>query len=152
MRDTPGHRFISLRNRRQAGREGNCRSEKCLNVLGGGLVAIFGLAMLPAPGPGSLVFTLGMALLGTEFEGVARFMDASELRIRGCFDEVRQVGANASGVRKRASAEEASGGIYALLLRGHKTAFGRQRLRSSRKPHSLIAPTCKAAQVEPADS
>jgi hypothetical protein len=107
MSDTPGHRFIGLRNRRQAGRQGNCHTERCVNVLGGGLVAIFGIAMLPAPGPGSLIFTLGMALLGTEFEGVARIMDAAELRMRRCLDDLRQRLVSALGGRKRAPVEEA---------------------------------------------
>lgn len=42
-----------------------------IGVIGGGTVAL-GVALIPLPGPGSLVAIGGLALLGTEFEGAKR--------------------------------------------------------------------------------
>lgn len=39
-----------------------------VGVTGGGLVAL-GVALIPLPGPGSLIALGGLAVLGTEFEG-----------------------------------------------------------------------------------
>ncbi len=39
-----------------------------VGVAGGGLVAL-GVALIPLPGPGSLIALGGLAVLGTEFEG-----------------------------------------------------------------------------------
>jgi hypothetical protein len=50
------------------------RGERCVNILAGCIVALLGLAMVFAPGPGSLVLAIGLAFLGAEFEAIARFM------------------------------------------------------------------------------
>lgn len=42
-----------------------------VGVVGGGTVAL-GVALIPLPGPGSLVAIGGLALLGTEFEGAKK--------------------------------------------------------------------------------
>jgi len=42
-----------------------------VGVVGGGVVAL-GVALIPLPGPGSLIAVGGLAILGTEFEGAAK--------------------------------------------------------------------------------
>lgn len=87
--DRPGERFVRLRERRQSKRTGGCMGEKCVNILGGSLLVILGLLMIPAPGPGVLTIGIGMALLGTEFLVIARCMDAAESKGRAQLAEIR---------------------------------------------------------------
>jgi hypothetical protein len=84
----PGERFVKLREHRKRMPQGDCPAEKCVNILGGSLLAIFGILLIPAPGPGSLFFGIGMALLGTEFLFIARAMDVAELKARELLAEV----------------------------------------------------------------
>jgi hypothetical protein len=92
--DRPGERFLRLRQRRQAARTGCCPGEKCVNLLGGSALAVLGVLLIPAPGPGLLLFAAGMALLGTEFEGIARAMDGAEEQFlseaRACWTAARR--------------------------------------------------------------
>jgi hypothetical protein len=80
--DTPGERFVRLRERRQEKRKGYSLFDKCVNVLGGSFLVILGLILIPTPGPGVLTIALGMALLGTEFLIIARCMDTAEMKAR----------------------------------------------------------------------
>lgn len=41
-----------------------------------------GIVAVPAPGPGWLIFFLGLGLIAGEFLPVARFMDWAEVRLR----------------------------------------------------------------------
>jgi uncharacterized protein (TIGR02611 family) len=43
-------------------------------AIGGGLVFIFGLILIPYPGPGWLVVFAGLAILSTEFEFAAKWL------------------------------------------------------------------------------
>ena len=85
----PGERFVKLREYRQSKRTSCCPGEKCVNIVGGSLLVILGLLMIPAPGPGVLTIGLGMALLGTEFLVIARCMDAAEFKGRAQLAEIR---------------------------------------------------------------
>lgn len=41
----------------------------------GGATVVLGVALIPLPGPGSLIALGGLAILGTEFEGAKRVSD-----------------------------------------------------------------------------
>lgn len=47
----------------------------------GGTVTVVGLALIPLPGPGTLVTAGGLAILGTEFEAPRRALQAARRRI-----------------------------------------------------------------------
>jgi uncharacterized protein (TIGR02611 family) len=47
----------------------------------GGTVTAVGLALIPLPGPGTLVTAGGLAILGTEFEAPRRALQAVRSRI-----------------------------------------------------------------------
>ena len=90
LRDQPGYRFRKLNERKRGNREGCSCYERWINILAGFCVALLGLALVFAPGPGSLVLAIGLAFLGAEFEGVARFMDTAEARVRSGASEFRR--------------------------------------------------------------
>jgi uncharacterized protein (TIGR02611 family) len=54
-----------------------------LYVSGGIVVMLAGLFFVPAPGPGWLIFFLGLGLLAGEFLYVARFLDWGAVKSRG---------------------------------------------------------------------
>jgi hypothetical protein len=82
----PGRRFQErfFRNRR---RRGTPLSWRRLVKLGSGvLICLAGFFLMPAPGPGWVVFVLGAALISDEFLFVARTLDWGELRVRRLID------------------------------------------------------------------
>jgi len=105
-RARPGERFVKLREHRKRIGQGSCPAEKCVNILGGTFLVIVGSILILTPGPGLLIFGIGMALLGTEFLFIARAMDVAELKareilaeIKGWGRETRQRGTSPSGIR-----------------------------------------------------
>jgi uncharacterized protein (TIGR02611 family) len=77
----PGRRFQERHQRRRENRR-NSRMSHVLKIGGGGIILLAGLFFMPAPGPGSLVAVLGLALLADEFRFLARLLDTSEVRLR----------------------------------------------------------------------
>ena len=78
----PGHRFQD-RYRRQQARERGWRDPRRLFFVVGGLVVALGsLAFGVLPGPGTLTFFLGLAMIAGEFYPVARLLDRAELGAR----------------------------------------------------------------------
>jgi uncharacterized protein (TIGR02611 family) len=78
----PGHRFQE-RYRRQQAREQGWRDPRRLLFVVGGLVITIGSLLLGAlPGPGTLTFFLGLAMIAGEFYPVARLLDWGEVRAR----------------------------------------------------------------------
>lgn len=78
----PGSRFEERYRRRRAAADDSFGLVRLLYIVGGVLVMLAGLVMMPAPGPGTAVFVVGLSFLGSEFLPVARFMDRSEMRLR----------------------------------------------------------------------
>ena len=61
-----------------------------VGVVGGGTVAL-GVALIPLPGPGSLVAIGGLALLGTEFEGAKKVNVKAKAVAKKGFDAAKRV-------------------------------------------------------------
>jgi len=82
LRDAPpGERFLRYhRAHHEAGRP-VWRRVLSVGIAVG--VLIVGVVALPAPGPGTLVIILGLALLGRELRRVAKGLDWVETKLRG---------------------------------------------------------------------
>ena len=59
-----------------------------VGVTGGATVAL-GVALIPLPGPGSLVALGGLAMLGTEFEGARKVNEKATKVVKKGFDAAR---------------------------------------------------------------
>ncbi|HYE59197.1 MAG TPA: PGPGW domain-containing protein [Rhodothermales bacterium] len=74
----PGERFQArYRERRQ---EGGSPVRRYASTLGGVVLVLVGLLLLPAPGPGMLVLVPGAVLLAQGSRRAARVLDALDLR------------------------------------------------------------------------
>ena len=76
----PGNRFQQRYARRQQARRS--RFSAPLTIIAGVLIALLGLVMLPAPGPGIIVVLIGASLIAEESRYTARAMDWIEVRGR----------------------------------------------------------------------
>lgn len=78
-----GFRFRYLyRSRKRSGRSG-FDFRKALYIVGGLVIAITSLVLAPLPGPGWGTFFVGLMILAGELLIVARFLDRSEMILRG---------------------------------------------------------------------
>ncbi len=78
----PGHRFRD-RYRYQQERERGWRDPRRLFFVVDGLaIAVASLAFGVLPGPGTLTFFVGLAMVSGEFYPVARLLDRAEVRAR----------------------------------------------------------------------
>ncbi len=78
----PGRRFQDRYYRSQRRRVRIGWGQRILKVSAGAAICAAGLFLMPAPGPGCLVFIFGAALLSGELLWIARLLDWSELRAR----------------------------------------------------------------------
>jgi len=78
--DSPGKRFRQRFKRRQQSERSLLN--KILFVAGGVVIMAVGVFLLPAPGPGVLVFFIGAGLVAQESLLAARALDWGELRVR----------------------------------------------------------------------
>ncbi len=76
----PGKRFQEHYCRRQEG--GRSRLRKPLFIGAGVLIIAAGIFFLPAPGPGSLILIIGVALIAQESRLAARALDWTEVKVR----------------------------------------------------------------------
>ena len=58
-------------------------------AIGGGLVVLVGVVMLPLPGPGMVVILLGLGILSLEFAGPRRLLAHLKARARDVAERVR---------------------------------------------------------------
>lgn len=79
----PGQRFMDRYERRQAAEHGRWTLGAVLRIAVGVAIAIAGVVLIPAPGPGWIVAGLGAGLVGSEFAPIARALDGAEVRLRG---------------------------------------------------------------------
>ena len=82
-RSGPGRRFKDRYDHRQQSGRNGFDLGTLLYVSGGIAVMLAGLFFVPAPGPGWLIFFLGLGLLAGEFLYVARFLDWGAVKSRG---------------------------------------------------------------------
>ena len=73
-----------------------------VGVVGGDTVAL-GVALIPLPGPGSLVASGGLALLGTEFETAKKVNVKAKAVAKKGFDAAKRVRAQRKAKREKAS-------------------------------------------------
>ncbi len=76
----PGRRFHDFYRHRQMERGYRFTFGKVAAIVLGLAIAAVGLALIPLPGPGAIIGVLGLALLGSEFEPVARALDWLEAK------------------------------------------------------------------------
>ena len=79
----PGRRFQDRYDRRQEAEHGRWNMGAVFNVGLGVAIALAGLFLVPAPGPGWIITFLGLGLLGSEFAPMARALDWTEVKLRG---------------------------------------------------------------------
>jgi hypothetical protein len=79
-RSKPGDRFQVRYYRRK--QYGPGQLSRIINVVVGSILVIFSAFFGWAPGPGTLTFVVGLALIGGEFLTIARFLDWSEVSLR----------------------------------------------------------------------
>ena len=82
VEDKPGHRFQNRYERRHKGRSSPRAMRVGWSVLAV-LLILVGIVGLPLPGPGILVIAAGLALLAEESRTISRFLDRSEIWLRG---------------------------------------------------------------------
>jgi len=58
------------------------KSKKIAIGIVGGLVVVFGLVLIPYPGPGWLVVFAGLAILSTEFDRARKILDLAEAKYK----------------------------------------------------------------------
>lgn len=75
-----------------------------VGVVGGGTVAL-GVALIPLPGPGSLVAIGGLALLGTEFEGAKKVNVKAKAAAKKAFETAKAVRASRKAKRDQGPAQ-----------------------------------------------
>lgn len=92
----PGQRFQERYQCHQRECEGKPNTGKLANVFLGLLLVIAGIIMIPAPGPGAIIACVGLALIGSEFLPLARFLDKAEVRLRPLIQWPKHVWAQTS--------------------------------------------------------
>lgn len=78
----PGHRFRDRYRRNQAKEGGWLDPRRLFYVVGGLVLAAGSLVFGVLPGPGTLTFFLGLAMIAGEFRSVARALDWAEVKAR----------------------------------------------------------------------
>ena len=78
----PGHRFHDFYEYRQKKREGRSAAWHVVPIALGTILLVGGVAIGWLPGPGGFIAVFGVALLATEFEFLARWLDRAELWVR----------------------------------------------------------------------
>lgn len=96
----PGRRFQDRYDRRQQAEHGRWDMVAVLNVVLGLAIALAGLLLVPAPGPGWIITFLGLGLLGSELAPIARALDSAEVKIRSVAGWAKNVWDQSSLVAK----------------------------------------------------
>ncbi len=89
-RDPPRRRFIDgVKERRERHRE-RSKVVRAAVVVGGFVVVLAGLAMIPLPGPGLLVVAAGLAILALEFVWAERLLERTIDQMSDATDRVKR--------------------------------------------------------------
>ncbi len=93
-------------------------------MVGGLIVAVGSLALGVLPGPGTLTFFLGLAMIAGEFRPVARLLDWAEVRLRKAGQVAREVWADASPAGRAVIALVVVVVVAALAYGAYSLLFG----------------------------
>lgn len=122
-RDKPGRRFQNRYRRQQKSEHGWRDPKKLFFVVGGLVIAIGSLALGVLPGPGTLTFFLGLAMIAGEFRPIARLLDRAEVWLRKAAQMARETWHEASPTGKAlislvllVAAAALAYGAYSLLF------------------------------------
>ena len=119
----PGHRFRD-RYRYQQEREQGWRDPRRLFFVVGGLaIALASLVLGVLPGPGTLTFFVGLAMISGEFYPVARLLDWAEVRARNLGRWVESVW-RSSAAGKALVASAVAIGVAVVLYAAYSLLFG----------------------------
>ena len=119
----PGHRFRERYRRQQESEHGWRDPRRLFFVVGGLAIALASLAFGVLPGPGTLTFFVGLAMISGEFYPVARLLDWAEVRARELGRWVGGVwGSSAAGKALVASAVTIL--VAAVLYVAYRLLFG----------------------------
>lgn len=112
----PGRRFQDRHDR--AKRKRSSLAGKVARVGAGLAIVAAGVLLMPAPGPGWLIFILGLSLVGSDVAVVARGMDWAEVQVRAAGAWARRFWTSASApvrvVMSLGIAAAVTGGGYGL--------------------------------------
>ena len=86
----PGQRFNDRYYLSQRRNRGRFTFWRVFNIGAGSGIALGGLLMVIAPGPGWLAIILGLGMLGGELLPVARFLDCIEVRLKKLVRSLRE--------------------------------------------------------------
>ena len=86
----PGERFRCYHEQRLSGRSGTLR--RWLMLTAGLILAVIGLIMLPAPGPGMLVLLVAACVMARESRSAADALDRAELAGRRLWKRLQRTG------------------------------------------------------------
>lgn len=90
MEPRPLRRFIDgVKERRERHRE-RSKVVRAAVVLGGFVIVLAGLAMIPLPGPGLLVVAAGLAVLALEFVWAERLLERTIDQMSDATDRVKR--------------------------------------------------------------
>jgi hypothetical protein len=81
VRTPAGHRFQKMHEHRQEARSTEHPGRSTWLIVLGTLIAIGGVALLPLPGPGTIVLAAGLILVARESGAAARMLDFTDKRI-----------------------------------------------------------------------
>lgn len=87
----PGRRFRDRYRRRQHSNHGRSAFTRACHASFGIAVAIGSLILAPLPGPGWGTFFVGLGIVSGEVLHVARFLDRTEVEMRGSLRRARDV-------------------------------------------------------------
>jgi uncharacterized protein (TIGR02611 family) len=113
----PGRRFHDFYRHRQMERGYRFTFGKIVAIVLGLAIVAVGLALIPLPGPGAVIAVFGLALLGSEFEPVARALDWMETKTNPTYRFLKQRWERVPGAT-RVGLELLSGiiGLFALYF------------------------------------
>jgi hypothetical protein len=87
----PGRRFKTFYKERQKKRGSKGTGKKWLLIVIGIVVTVAGVALLPLPGPGSIVVVAGLAFLSSQSLTMARFLDVVDKRRAIIMSKLRRI-------------------------------------------------------------
>jgi uncharacterized protein (TIGR02611 family) len=118
-----GSRFLDCFHYKQELRAKHGSIYRWTDISVGSFIVIFGLIMVPAPGPGWIIVFCGVALIAGEFERAANALDGGEITLRKVAAKIKRAWRRASTATKYgisvmggALATAIGFGIYRVVL------------------------------------